>query len=110
MSDPSLPEDDQKMIRRSENGQKIIKSDDQIVTIAFGPSQSGREAKLTKSDGLAVDVQPVVIILIFYHHHQIFYNQSSFSSSNRVDPVRRKRYNKYWWPYVFLKSNIEHRV
>jgi len=76
MSDPSLPEDDQK-IRRSENDQKIIRSDDQIVTIAFGPSQSGREAKLTKSDGLAVDVQPVVIILIFYHHHQIFYNHHS---------------------------------
>jgi len=64
MSDPSLPEDDQKTIRRSE---------DQIITIAFGLHQSGREAKLTKSDGLAA-AQPAVIILIFYHHDQIFYN------------------------------------
>ena len=62
--------EDQK-IRRSED-QKIRRSEDQIITIAFGLHQSGREAKLTKSDGLAA--QPVVIILIFYHHHEIFYN------------------------------------
>ena len=74
MSDPSLPEDDQKTIRRSED------------QIAFGLCQAGREAKLTKSDGLAA--QPVVIILIFYHHDQIFYNFINDYCHHRIESIQ----------------------